>query len=664
MKDRACTQSAADDRKPRSAAAASAKPAKPAQARSTRLARWRAIVLILVHVLIAAHITHWLVAGETLTPVEPSEAMAFSQHSIINAGLVFFAAMILLTAVFGRFFCGWACHVVALQDWCRHLMLKIGITPRPLRSRVLMWVPTLAFLYMFIWPLVYRLWIGDDLSVRGTEFVTEHFWATFPGWIVGGLTLLICGFASVYFLGAKGFCTYGCPYGAAFAAVDRIAPMRIRVTDACMQCGQCTAVCSSNVRVHEEVRDYKMVVSPGCMKCQDCVSACPTQALYYGFGPIPLMVQPPKPRSERAPAPIRWREELLLAVVFALSFWILRGLYGAIPFLMSIGAAGVLAYLSLQCWRLWRLPSVERPGLRLKRDGKLLPHGRIFVAACALLLAFLAHSAVLQWRQGEADRQYEALEAARQSLLAAPEQALADSTRLAARAALDAVLAADDWGLFPILGHAARRAWLLSLAGADPTAAIEAALAGDERPFEMLQLRAHRALQSGQGAIAEAAWREVIALRPDLPQPHLALGLHLARRGDYTLAAEVFESGLAAVPDSALLAYNAGLARAMRGQMDAAIAGFETALRIHPEYLEARENLGGALAAVGRYDEAAAMFQQAIAQSPEDPATRVLLARVHLARGDAPAARAEIEAALRLAPEHPEAKAIQASLPD
>jgi ferredoxin-type protein NapH len=249
------------------------RPAKAAaKPRQSKMGKWRAAVLIAVHVIIALHIAHWLTTGSTVTPVEPSEAMAFSRASIVNAGLIFFAATILLTAIFGRFFCGWACHVVALQDLCRWMMLKVGITPRPLKSRLLLWVPVFAFVYMFLWPLAYRIYIGDSLAVRGSEMTTSHFWATFPGWVVGGLTFLVCGFACVYFLGAKGFCTYACPYGAMFAAVDKLAPMRIRVTDACESCGHCTAVCSSNVRVHEEVRDWGMVVSPGCMKCGDCVS--------------------------------------------------------------------------------------------------------------------------------------------------------------------------------------------------------------------------------------------------------------------------------------------------------------------------------------------------------------------------------------------------------
>lgn len=55
---------------------------------------------------------------------------------------------------------------------------------------------------------------------------------TFPKWIMAPTTILVVGFLIVWWLGAKGFCTYGCPYGAFFAIADRVAPVRIKVTDA------------------------------------------------------------------------------------------------------------------------------------------------------------------------------------------------------------------------------------------------------------------------------------------------------------------------------------------------------------------------------------------------------------------------------------------------
>ena len=52
--------------------------------------------------------------------------------------------------------------------------------------------------------------------------VTERFWETFPGPGMAIATILVAGFLLVYWLGAKGFCSYGCPYGAFFAIGDRV----------------------------------------------------------------------------------------------------------------------------------------------------------------------------------------------------------------------------------------------------------------------------------------------------------------------------------------------------------------------------------------------------------------------------------------------------------
>ncbi len=628
--------------------------------RASKTGKWRALVLILVHVIIGLHIAHWLIAGETVTPVEPSEAMAFSQSSIINAGLIFFAITILSTAIFGRFFCGWGCHVLALQDSCRWLMLKVGITPRPLKTRTLVWVPTLAFLYMFVWPAVYRLWIGDSLAVRGTELVTSEFWATFPGAVVGGLTFLVCGFACVYFLGSKGFCTYGCPYGAIFAAADRVSPLRIRVTDACEQCGHCTAVCSSNVRVHEEVRDWGMVVSPGCMKCMDCVSVCPKDALYYGAGTLPFLAKPRvaetaaqrEARQPPARSKLDWREELLLVTVFVFCFLSVRGLYGVMPFLMSLGLAAVVAFLGLTSWKLLREPNVERSGLRLKRAGKLLPQGRVFAGCMLLLSALLVHSAVVRMQTWSGDRIFADTALMREAFLATPGLAapldpIAIDRLQAGISQLEKV---DAWGLVPTLGTAAKKAWLQALAGDWAASQVHAqrALERHELPGEMHQLLARAALADGNRDGAVRAWRSAIAARPDQASAYLALGLFLAQGGELTSAREVFDAGWAAIPDSAELVYNAGLARALAGETDAALGFFQRALALRPDYVQARENLAGLLASLGRFEESVVEFRRAVQQSPGDANTRVLLARALLGQGDNESARIELEKALEI----------------
>src|SRR5262252_2674560 len=68
----------------------------------------RAAALILVHLLVVVHLAHWKTTGRTVSPLEPSEAMQTLELGYVNAGAIVFAALLLLTLVLGRFFCGWA----------------------------------------------------------------------------------------------------------------------------------------------------------------------------------------------------------------------------------------------------------------------------------------------------------------------------------------------------------------------------------------------------------------------------------------------------------------------------------------------------------------------------------------------------------------------------
>src|SRR5690606_2362297 len=145
--------------------------------------------------LIMAHILQWVVTGSTVSPVEPSESMQTLELGDINAGFIFFVAAILSTLIFGRYFCGWGCHVVAPQDLCSWLMNKLGVRPKPFRSRLLVWAPLGFGLYMFVWPTFKRvvlfpaieavglkspIWLREVADFHGfaSEIIVTDFWAT------------------------------------------------------------------------------------------------------------------------------------------------------------------------------------------------------------------------------------------------------------------------------------------------------------------------------------------------------------------------------------------------------------------------------------------------------------------------------------------------------
>jgi len=391
--------------------------------RKSKNARRRAIVLIAIQALMIAHVVQWLVMGRTVTPIEPSESMQTLEQGYVNLGLIFFALALLSTLLLGRWICGWGCHIVMLQDFCGWIMKKCGVTPRPFRSRILVWAPLVLALYMFVWPTFKRLalfplleGLSPSLLVYfkpvaawggySNHLVTEDFWATFPI-VMAVPTLLVVGFAAVYLLGSKGFCTYGCPYGGFFAPLDEFAPGRIRVDhDKCEHCGHCTAVCTSNVRVHEEIREYGMVVDPGCMKCMDCVSVCPNDALSFGFGKPATKKGPPKNKPPKKIYDLSLREDLMIAGLFVLAILSVRGLYlwEGVPLLMAMGVAGVLSFAIWKTSRLFRrkYELIRLQNLKLKWRGRITPAGWAFAAVTAGLALIAAQNGVVNWHRWRA----------------------------------------------------------------------------------------------------------------------------------------------------------------------------------------------------------------------------------------------------------------------
>ena len=358
-----------------------------------------------VWIFMIGHVVQWLAMGSTLAPIEPSESMETVKNGIVTVGAIFFGVALLSTALLGRWFCGWGCHWVAIQDGTAWLLARAGIRPKPFRSRLLVWLPLCLALYMFVWPLFYRFavapWMQPDLRWPGwsAHLVTQDFWASFPGWAMGIPFVLVSGVLVVWLLGSKGYCTYACPYGGFFAPLDEVAPMRIVVDhDRCEQCGHCTAVCTSNVRVHEEVRDYGMVVDTGCMKCMDCVSTCPNEALRFGHGGPAISVERTGTRAAAAAErrhDLSWPEEIALAAVAVGTLLAVRGAYVGVPLLFASGIAACVTFMSWKSWRVLRDANAAFHGARLRFRGRVSRAGLAWLGVTAVALAGTLWAGVL-----------------------------------------------------------------------------------------------------------------------------------------------------------------------------------------------------------------------------------------------------------------------------
>ncbi|MEO7453680.1 MAG: tetratricopeptide repeat protein [Fimbriimonadales bacterium] len=614
---------------------------------------WRAGVLIAVYVAIILHIVHWKIAGRTVTPVEPSEAMQTLELGYVNAGIILFVILILSTLIFGRFFCGWGCHVVALQDLCGWVLKKLGMKPKAFRSRLLVYVPLFAAFYMFILPTILRLAEGAGLPKFTSHLMTENFWATFPTPGITILTFVVCGFLIVWLVGNKGFCTYGCPYGAFFYYADKAAPGKIRVTDDCEQCGHCTATCTSNVRVHEEVARFGMVVDAGCMKCMDCVSVCPKNALYYGFGRTALTVKASSPPKSARKYDFTWPEEIAMAVVFLASMYAWRDLYNAVPFLLALGLSAITAFLSVAVARLFYAPNVRWQRFQLRRDSSLTPSGFGTLLLGALLAVFLTHSAIWNYNYHEGNR----LDAAAIALAGTDPEAASKSAERAA----ERYLWCSDNGFFEVstveagIGSAFAFNGKLQEGEQRLQRAVEL---GPELTNAWVQLGRTQAMLGKQDAAIQTLTDAFERDNKNAEAAH-ELGLTLMASDKPADALKYLEAALKVTPGNPQFLTDYGMALAQTGKNVDAVRQLELALEKGAS-VAARMNLGLVHAESGNVEEARKAFQQVIVGDPQMLQAQVALSRLEFQAKDYDAAVAAAESALVAMPFNSDALTIWA----
>ncbi|MCP4248783.1 MAG: 4Fe-4S binding protein, partial [bacterium] len=182
-----------------------------------------------------------------------------------------FGAVILVTLVLRRAFCGYVCPIGALSEWlhsgAKRLRLKATTVP-PILDRALA-----KLKYVVLIVILYFTWKHDELEFRVADpcyaLLSRHgeditFWA----YIVSGAIVL----GSLFLL--IPFCRWFCPLAAVFHPFSRFGLTRVkRDPEACTDCGLCSKVCPTAIPVAKlsEVRAAR------CLSCLSCLEVCPVE---------------------------------------------------------------------------------------------------------------------------------------------------------------------------------------------------------------------------------------------------------------------------------------------------------------------------------------------------------------------------------------------------
>ena len=232
-----------------------------------------------------------------LLQLDPLSAAAVLASSwLLPAGLAVALAVVALTLVFGRAFCGWICPLGTLHHLASWLARGMRRGPYHEANR---WRPHFRLKYLLLVGLAVMAIAGsaaiglvDPLSLVTRSFASGLLPAvsaafagsgtrprTFAGaWLTGGILI---GLLVANRWNTRWWCRALCPLGALLGLGARAAIFRIQVDpDRCNDCHRCARDCQG---ADEPFARHRV---SECHVCLNCVSACPEAAIRFrAFAP-------------------------------------------------------------------------------------------------------------------------------------------------------------------------------------------------------------------------------------------------------------------------------------------------------------------------------------------------------------------------------------------
>ncbi|MDF2880379.1 MAG: FMN-binding protein [Clostridiaceae bacterium] len=182
-------------------------------------------------------------------------------------------AVIPITIIAGRFFCGWLCAFGTFNDFIYLISSKVFKIKFKVSEE---WDSILKSLKYFL-----LLFIGYFIWTKGsTLFQTASPWDSFAQipqfsdaitqYTIGSIFLVIIVVGAMFI--ERFFCRYLCPLGTIFAVTSRFRIFDIsKKRDKCGKCRICTNSCSMGISMYK----HDKVKSGECINCFKCLDACP-----------------------------------------------------------------------------------------------------------------------------------------------------------------------------------------------------------------------------------------------------------------------------------------------------------------------------------------------------------------------------------------------------
>jgi len=184
--------------------------------------------------------------------------LAFTGKTQLWLGI--FSIGLLISVLWGRFYCGWICPintVIKFKNWIYDkLNLKVWKTPNILKHYLLRWF---ILILLIVTMIISR---RNDIQLN----ILLYF--------------LIAGFIFSLFFDEELWHKYLCPYGALLSLTDKINNKKIVIEQQrCETCGLCMQTCPNNIILISNKEQY--IKNKECLYCFKCQDVCAVHAISY-----------------------------------------------------------------------------------------------------------------------------------------------------------------------------------------------------------------------------------------------------------------------------------------------------------------------------------------------------------------------------------------------
>ena len=187
--------------------------------------------------------------------------------------LVEFVAVMGITLLMGRWFCGWLCAFGAYNDliyFISRKVFKVRFKVDEKVDSILKYVKYVVLIFIIILSWTMGSNILESVSPWDAFGQITDLSTVFSSLLIGLILLVLITIGAAFI--ERFFCRYLCPLGAVFSIISKLGITKINKPKAdCGKCRACTSSCSMGLKLYE-VNDAH---GNDCINCLKCTEVCP-----------------------------------------------------------------------------------------------------------------------------------------------------------------------------------------------------------------------------------------------------------------------------------------------------------------------------------------------------------------------------------------------------